>query len=225
MENQKKLSTLNIVGIILIAVFLPIIMVNLTIVVKGWTNPDEIPMIFDTAPLIVISDSMTIDKENNTGAFNKGDLIFIKKVDPDTLQVGDIITYIHKDKSIITHRIFAIYEDGRIETKGDYSPVNGAISVDEPITRDQVVGIYAGRIARAGDLALFFQKPVGVIVLLGVPLVAILAIDFLQKRKETDKVSSEKAELEAELAKLRAEKEQLQQAESTEKVEEEKADN
>ena len=61
--------------------------------------------------------------------------------------------------------------------------------------------------------------------MLGVPLVAILAIDFLQKRKETDKVSSEKAELEAELAKLRAEKEQLQQAESTEKVEEEKADN
>ena len=207
MENQKKLSTLNIVGIILIAIFLPIIAVNLTIVIKGWTNPEEIPMVFDTAPLIVISDSMTIDKKNDTGAFNKGDLIFVKRIDPTTLKVGDIITYISNDKvgSIITHRIVSIYEDGTFETKGDYSPGYDR----DPVKHDQVVGIYTGRIARAGDLALFFQKPVGVIVLLGVPLVAILALDFFQKRKENDKVSSEKAELEAELAKLRAEKEAL----------------
>ena len=205
MENQKKLSTLNIVGIILIAIFLPIIAVNLTIVIKGWTNPEEIPMVFDTAPLIVISDSMTIDKKNDTGAFNKGDLIFVKRVDPTTLKVGDIITYISNDKegSIITHRIVSIYEDGTFETKGDFSP---GYDVD-PVKHDQVVGVYTGRIARAGDLALFFQTPAGVIVLLGIPLVAILALDFFQKRKENDKVSSEKAELEAELAKLRAEKE------------------
>ena len=207
MEKQKKLSTLNLVGIILIAVFLPIIAVNLTIVIKGWTNPEEIPMVFDTAPLIVISDSMTIDKANDTGAFNKGDLIFVKKVDPATLKVGDVITYISndKEKSIITHRIVSIYEDGTFETKGDYSPGYDR----DPVKYDQVVGIYTGRIARAGDLALFFQKPAGVIVLLGIPLVAILALDFFQKRKENDKVSSEKAELEAELAKLRAEKEAL----------------
>ena len=207
MEKQKKLSTLNLVGIILIAVFLPIIAVNLTIVIKGWTHPEEIPMVFDTAPLIVISDSMTIDKANDTGAFNKGDLIFVKKVDPATLKVGDVITYISndKEKSIITHRIVSIYEDGTFETKGDYSPGYDR----DPVKYDQVVGIYTGRIARAGDLALFFQKPAGVIVLLGIPLVAILALDFFQKRKENDKVSSEKAELEAELAKLRAEKEAL----------------
>ena len=207
MEKQKKLSTLNIVGIILIAIFLPIIAVNLTIVIKGWTHPEEIPMVFDTAPLIVISDSMTIDKKNDTGAFNKGDLIFVKRVDPTTLKVGDIITYISNDKegSIITHRIVSIYEDGTFETKGDYSPGYDR----DPVKHDQVVGVYTGRIARAGDLALFFQKPAGVIVLLGVPLVAILALDFFQKRKENDKVSSEKAELEAELAKLRAEKEAL----------------
>ena len=148
-----------------------------------------------------------IDKANDTGAFNKGDLIFVKKVDPATLKVGDVITYISndKEKSIITHRIVSIYEDGSFETKGDYSPGYDR----DPVKYDQVVGIYTGRIARAGDLALFFQTPVGVIVLLGIPLVAILALDFFQKRKENDKVSSEKAELEAELAKLRAEKEAL----------------
>ena len=165
MENQKKLSTLNIVGIILIAIFLPIIAVNLTIVIKGWTNPEEIPMVFDTAPLIVISDSMTIDKKADTGAFNKGDLIFVKKVDPTTLKVGDVITYISNDKegSIITHRIVSIYEEGSFETKGDYSPGYDR----DPVKHDQVVGKYTGRIAGAGDLAMFFQSPAGVIVLIG----------------------------------------------------------
>ena len=217
MENQKKLTTLNIVGIILIVIFLPIIMINLTIVVKGLTKPEEVPMVFNTAPLIVISDSMTIDKKAGTGAFNKGDLIFVKKVDPKTLEVGDIITYISNDKegSIITHRIVSIYEDGSFETKGDYSPGYDR----DPVKYEQVVGKYTGRVAGAGDMAMFFQTPTGVIVLIGVPLVAILVVDFFQKRKENDQVSSEKAELEAELARLRAEKQQQEEA-SKEEVEE-----
>ena len=174
-------------------------------------------MVFNTAPLIVISDSMTIDKKAGTGAFNKGDLIFVKKVDPKTLEVGDIITYISNDKegSIITHRIVSIYEDGSFETKGDYSPGYDR----DPVKYEQVVGKYTGRVAGAGDMAMFFQTPTGVIVLIGVPLVAILVVDFFQKRKENDQVSSEKAELEAELARLRAEKQQQEEA-SKEEVEE-----
>lgn len=217
MEKEKKLTTLNIVGIILIVIFLPIIMINLTIVVKGLTKPEEVPMVFNTAPLIVISDSMTIDKKAGTGAFNKGDLIFVKKVDPKTLEVGDIITYISNDKegSIITHRIVSIYEDGSFETKGDYSPGYDR----DPVQYDQVVGKYTGRIAKAGDMAMFFQSPAGVIVLIGVPLLAILVVDFFQKRKENDQVSSEKAELEAELARLRAEKQQQEEQQSSETLE------
>lgn len=217
MEKEKKLTTLNIVGIILIVIFLPIIMINLTIVVKGLAKPEEVPMVFNTAPLIVISDSMTIDKKAGTGAFNKGDLIFVKKVDPKTLEVGDIITYISNDEegSIITHRIVSIYEDGSFETKGDYSPGYDR----DPVKYEQVVGKYTGRVAGAGDMAMFFQTPTGVIVLIGVPLVAILVVDFFQKRKENDQVSSEKAELEAELARLRAEKQQQEEA-SKEEVEE-----
>lgn len=217
MEKEKKLTTLNIVGIILIVIFLPIIMINLTIVIKGWAKPEEVPMVFNTAPLIVISDSMTIDKKADTGAFNKGDLIFVKKVDPTTLKVGDIITYISNDKegSIITHRIVSIYEDGSFETKGDYSPGYDR----DPVKHNQVVGKYTGRIAGAGDLAMFFQSPAGVIVLIGVPLLAILVVDFFQKRKENDQVSSEKAELEAELAKLRAEKQQQEEQQSSSQVE------
>ena len=127
--QQKKfsISSLDILGIALIVLFLPIIIINLVLVIKGAVNPDEVPMVFDSAPLIVISDSMTIDEEAGTGAFNKGDLIIVKRVNPDDLDKGDIITYVSKEGDIITHRITDVFVDSEtgertFETKGDASP-------------------------------------------------------------------------------------------------------
>ena len=128
-----------------------------------------------------------------SGAFNKNDLIFIKKVDPTTLKEGDIITYVAKDGSIVTHRIFlkGTTEDKNASAfvmKGDY---NTSIDQD-PISYNQVVGLYKGRIAGIGGVANFLQSPIGVIVVLGLPLACI----------------SKNAELETELAQLKAEKAQ-----------------
>lgn len=211
MENKKAnkvLTPLNIVGIILIVIFLPIIIINLTIVIKGAIHPDKVPMIFNNAPLIVVSPSMTIDKEAGTGAFNEGDLIIVKKVDPSTLKVGDIITYMAKDGEVITHRIIGIVqtEDGHpaFETKGDAS-----IGVDYyAVTYDQVVGIYKTRIAGLGKVAEFMQKPVGILVVLGIPLLIFFAADVIIRNKDKKSSNDKTAELEAELARLRAEKAQ-----------------
>lgn len=170
-------------------------------------------MIFDTAPLIVVSDSMTIEKDESgniiSGAFNKNDLIFIKKVDPTTLKEGDIITYVAKDGSIVTHRIFlkGTTEDKNASAfvmKGDY---NTSIDQD-PISYNQVVGLYKGRIAGIGGVANFLQSPIGVIVVLGLPLACILIIDLIKKKKENQLANSKNAELETELAQLKAEKAQ-----------------
>ena len=182
-------------------------------IIQGWIHPDKVPMIFDTAPLIVVSDSMTIEKDESgniiSGAFNKNDLIFIKKVDPTTLKEGDIITYVAKDGSIVTHRIFlkGTTEDKNASAfvmKGDY---NTSIDQD-PISYNQVVGLYKGRIAGIGGVANFLQSPIGVIVVLGLPLACILIIDLIKKKKENQLANSKNAELETELAQLKAEKAQ-----------------
>ena len=164
--NNKKISKQTIIGIILIAIFLPIIVVNMVIVIKGAVNPTKFPMVFGRAPLIVESDSMTIDRKARTGAFNKGDLIFIKKVNPETLKKDDIITYYSADGSIITHRIAEapFYEEGKLtfNTKGDF---NSPVVVSVPA--EDVIGLYTGRIPKMGKVAMFLQTPWGVIVLLG----------------------------------------------------------
>ena len=88
--------------------------------------------------------------------------------------------------------------------KGDY---NTSINQD-PISYNQVVGLYKGRIAGIGGVANFLQSPIGVIVVLGLPLACILIIDLIKKKKENQLANSKNAELETELAQLKAEKAQ-----------------
>ncbi|MFR5892029.1 MAG: hypothetical protein ACLUG4_06085 [Bacilli bacterium] len=108
---------------------------------------------------------------------------------------------------MVTHRIFlkGTTEDKNASAfvmKGDY---NTSIDQD-PISYNQVVGIYRGRIAGLGGVASFLQSPIGIIVVLGLPLALILVIDLIKKRKENQLANSKNAELETELAQLKAEK-------------------
>lgn len=208
-SKQNKMNALNIIGLVLIVVFLPIIIINMVLVIKSAIRPEQIPMVFSVAPLIVESDSMTIDKKNGTGAFNKNDLIFIKKVDPETLEVGDIITYIMDDGAVVTHRVYAILDeegnkiskDGElaVETKGDFN--SPAIIV---IKHSQIVGKYFGRLANIGGIAMFIQTPTGILILLGIPFAIVFIVDLIQRNKNKDNAAQKTAELEAELAKLKA---------------------
>lgn len=223
LKKIKKLTKLDILGIVLTIVFLPIIVINLTLVIKGMINPDEVPMIFNSAPLIVISDSMTIDKEAGTGAFNKNDLIIIKKVDPSNLEKGDIITYRGRDGDIITHRITDLITDSKdgekvpaFETKGDFSPGYDFY----PVRYEQIIGEYQFRLPKLGGIAMFLQTPAGVIIILLIPVLIVFAVDFLIKRKQQKTSDSKNAELEAEIARLKALQEQLANQENKEEVKE-----
>ena len=222
LKKIKKLTKLDILGIVLTIVFLPIIVINLTLVIKGMINPDEVPMIFNSAPLIVISDSMTIDKEAGTGAFNKNDLIIIKKVDPSNLEEGDIVTYRGRDGDIITHRITDLItdiKDGQevpaFETKGDYSPGYDFY----PVRYEQIIGEYQFRLPKLGGIAMFLQTPAGVIIILLIPVLIVFAVDFFIKRKQQQSSDSKNAELEAEIARLKALQEQQTQNEEQSKEE------
>ena len=223
-EKIKKLTKLDILGIVLTVIFLPIIIINMTLVIKGMINPDEVPMIFNRAPLIVISESMTIDKETGTGEFNKNDLIIIKKVDPATLEKGDIVTYVAQDDKLVTHRIIelmTIEQDGKevpaFTTKGDYV----AGKDFHPVTYDQIVGEYLFRLPKLGGVAMFLQTPAGVIVILLIPVIIVFAVDFLIKRKQQKSSDSKNAELEAEIARLKALQEQLSNQETQQENEQE----
>ena len=203
-NNTRKSNTsqkvLTVVGAVLCVIFGFMLICNIVIVIKGNVSPDRPPSVLGVTPMVVLSGSMSGDAPDH---IEEGDLIFAKPVQPEDLKIGDIITYM-EGKTVVTHRIIGINvgEDGKLlfDTKGD---ANNTADTD-PVHQDNLVGIYTGRIPVVGDLAIFMQTPLGMIIFIGVPLVAFVGYDMIRRQKHAAKDQAKTAELEAELERLRA---------------------
>lgn len=130
-------------------------------------------LIAGSAALIVLSrDTYIVTSGSMIPAFEPGDAIYVRPVDPATLKVGDIITFKApgQDK-FVTHRIFAI-DTGGIQTKGDFNadPDAWQIAPDEVVGKTRVVvpnvGTYLSAIRSSG---------VGFLVI-AIPLVLLLIL-------------------------------------------------
>lgn len=198
--TQRKRLIPTVIGTLLCVVFGLLLICNLTIIIKGTLNPEKPPSVLGITPMVVMSGSMSGDAEDH---IEVGDLIFVKNVDADKLETGDVIAYM-SGGSTVTHRITEINkdEDGNLlfTTKGD---ANNAEDT-EPVTEEQLVGVYQGRIPKAGDFALFLQRPLGMLLFIGVPLLAFIIYDIVRRQRYAQMENEKAKEMEAELARLRA---------------------
>lgn len=97
--------------------------------------------------------------------FNKGDILFIIRANPEKLKEGDIIIFQSNQRTPIIHRIIDINEKGGefvFSTIGDNN--HGQLSFEEEITQDQLIGKAVFKAAPyMGWVKLIFydwQKPV-----------------------------------------------------------------
>ena len=204
-------KTLNIIGIILCVILVPILIINCTLIVKSWINKDEVPSIGGVMPLIVLTDSMFPD-------IKSGDIIITKQADAEDIKVGDDISFFDpagNGSSIVTHRVIEIIEkDGQLSfrTKG----INNNTEDRVTVPADKLVGKYTGvRIALAGNVALFMQTVPGLIVCVVVPIVLLVGYDMLRRRKYEKTHSTDVNALMAELEALKAAAAQNQSAQTT----------
>lgn len=173
---------------------------NLTIVIKGTVNPDRPPSVFGITPMVVLSGSMSGSQE---GHIEVGDLVFMGSADPEKLEVGDVIAYM-SGSIAVTHRITSIEtdEDGSFlfTTKGDANETEDT----EPVGENQLVGAYLGRIPKVGDLVIFLQKPLGMMLFVGVPLLAFIVYDIVRRQRFANRERKKSQEMEKELSRLRS---------------------
>lgn len=261
--NIKALNrTVTVIGIVLCVVFGALLIMNLTIIIKGLVNPDEPPSVFGVTPMVVKSGSMSSDlphrvvsgdiielteeqiqslkvgdtfrtksgdyietnivetvskSENGNIVFTASrpasdhievdDLIFVSGSDFQDLQVGQIITFFEANDrgdrtgKVVTHRIIEVTQkDSAVayRTKGDANN-----TIDKVLVRPQnVIGVYKNRVAKLGALVLFLQKPWGMLIFIGVPVLAFLAYDIVRRQRSAKK-SGKVDELEDELERLR----------------------
>ena len=112
-----------------------------------------------------------VDSGSMAPTFNTGALVVDLPVTPTTLfHVGDVVTFHPTPGYTATHRIAAISPDG-ISTKGDANPTRD-VGLIQPA---MIAGRVAFSVPFGGYVAVFFQNPVGVVVLL-LLLLALVAV-------------------------------------------------
>lgn len=200
---------LTAVGVALCVIFGFLLVCNLTIIIKGALFPEKPPSVLGLTPMVVLSGSMSGEAEDH---IEVGDLVFVGRADPEELEVGDVIAYMNGGATV-THRITAIdtNTDGDLlfTTKGD---ANNAEDTT-PVTEEQLVGIYRWRIPKVGDFALFLQTALGMLLFVGVPVLAFLIYDIIRRQRYANRENRRTAELEAELERLRGMNEEKEQRE------------
>ena len=199
MKKNGGSVVLTVVGAVLCAVFSFLLVCNVIIIVKGTLHPETPPTVLGVAPMVVLSGSMSGTAEDH---IEVGDLIFTTTPDLDGLRVGDVVAFMDDDV-VVTHRIVDITADKsgkkQFVTKGDANNTE-----DPAIYPEAVIGVYRGRIPKLGDFALFLQKPLGMVVFIGVPVCAFVIGDVIRRRKQAQRSDEETARLREELERLKA---------------------
>ncbi len=153
----------------------------------------------------VLTDSMVKDDQ-----FSVDTMVFIQKVSPDKLKVGDVITFTRKDatayddnkgdKLIITHRITDIDDfDGKpaFRTLGDNlnaktCPASGCTAANKDyVTADDVFGKVIGQNKALGVInKVMTEKPLVMAGLVMVPLLIVFSsslVDLIKQLKSGEK--------------------------------------
>ena len=192
-------KVLTVIGTVLCIILLPMLLINITLIVRSYTNPDPVPSIGGHLPLIVLTDSMY-------PAIQSGDLILCKTAQPETIAVGDVIAFFDpagNGTSVVTHRVIEVtQQDGGLawRTQGDANNVADALLVPA----ENLVGVYVGRLAGAGNVAMFMQTTQGLILCVVCPILVLVGYDIVRRRRYEKSHQQDTDALLRELEQLRA---------------------
>ena len=193
-KKRMRDRVMKVVGILLCVVLIPILIINLTLIVKSFTSPEKVPDFMGYKPFIVLSGSME-------PVFASGDLVLVKEISPDSLKEGDIIAF-REGNAVVTHRIMTITaEDGvrQYITKGDNNNVEDRIAV----TDDKIEGKYLLNVDGLGNAAMFMQTPLGMVIFIALPLILFILYDIFRRRYYERREKERTCEMEEELARMR----------------------
>ena len=119
--------------------------------------------------------------------YSEGDLLYVKAVDPDSVKVGDPITFVlNEDLVVATHRVVAIDSENRqFTTKGDANETEDAA----PVHFKNLIGVPVFSIPLLGYVSAYIQSPPGMYVAIGLGVVLLAAVflpDLLTKKAKKE---------------------------------------
>lgn len=200
-NHSPSQTILSVLGTVLCLILAPILILNVSLIIRSFTAPDEVPRVGKWLPLVVMTDSMYPE-------IHSGDLIICQVKDAEEVQVRDVISFFDpagNGTSVVTHRVIEIKnEDGRIAfiTQGDANNTADA----RPVPAEKLVGVYHTRIAGVGNVIMFMQTTQGLLLCVVLPIVLLMGYDMLRRRKFEKTKQQDTDALMRELEELRAQK-------------------
>lgn len=182
MEKRWYQKKGNIITLIICIIFIPILLMNLSIMIQANSDSEHVPDILGFKPFVVLSDSMET-------RIHRGDLIVVKKVDPSVLKEKKIIAFRDDEGTVTTHRIVKIVEkDGEryFVTKGD----NNDSQDQKLVEYKDVEGVYKFRIPQLGNILTSLSKPTTIIIIVLV-ITIIFGFGFVKSSKNENKEDKE----------------------------------
>lgn len=200
-NHSPSQTILSVLGTVLCLILAPILILNVSLIIRSFTAPDEVPRVGKWLPLVVMTDSMYPE-------IHSGDLIICQVKEAEDVQVRDVISFFDpagNGTSVVTHRVIEIKnEDGRIAfiTQGDANNTADA----RPVPAEKLVGVYHTRIAGVGNVIMFMQTTQGLLLCVVLPIVLLMGYDMLRRRKFEKAKQQDTDALMRELEELRAQK-------------------
>lgn len=175
-EKQKKRTTniLKIFNICICLIIIPIIIYNLTLIIKYIINPKETPDFFGFKAYEIVSKSM-----ENT--INKNDVIIVQDLSKNEIKINDIIAF-NNNNEVITHRIIDIENiNGQTfyTTKGD----NNKYPDKEKVNYEQIEGKYIFKISKLGYFMNIIKNKYFLTILLLIFVFCLIHIVKVKQRK------------------------------------------
>lgn len=120
--------------------------------------------------------------------YEVGDLLYVKKVDVNTIKEGDPITFVlNEDLVVATHRVVKVdAANQRFYTKGDANDIPDG----DPVHFKNVIGVPQFSIPWLGYVSDFVQNPPGmyITIAVGAVLLILVFLPDLVKKKKTEVV-------------------------------------
>ncbi len=146
----------------------------------------DVPSVAGYQIYVVLSGSMN-------PAFDTGSVVWVRHIEPERIQVGDIITFRGREnQSHTTHRVVGINtENGlRFTTRGDANNVDDP----NPVLPQQLVGKVHGSLPYVGYIMGFAQTRQGLLFLVFIPGVLIITYELYNIYKYTTDPDRERSE-------------------------------
>lgn len=124
--------------------------------------------------------------------YSAGDLLYVKAIDVNSIEVGDDITFIlNEDLVVATHRVVRVDKDNqRFYTKG----LANEIEDGDPVHFNNVIGVPRFSIPKLGYISEFIQNSPGIYITIAAGVVLIVMVfvpDMISKKKKEDEPQAE----------------------------------